>query len=282
MPHTWQRVAIVGVGLIGGSIGIDLLRRGLAKSVVGIGRNKASLADALKAHAVTDTTLDLEQGVAEADLIVVCTPVGQIAADVRRAATACRPGTIITDAGSTKAAIVAELDGQLAGDVAFVGSHPLAGSEKRGPTAATADLFVDRTVVVTPSERSRSADVSRVTGFWKSLGARVVTIAADEHDRIVAATSHLPHIAASALAASLVEGDLPLVARGWLDATRLAAGDPGLWRQILLANRDHLLDALRRYDESLGRLRAALEHADGDAIERFLADAKQTRDRFET
>jgi prephenate dehydrogenase len=276
---TWNRVAIVGVGLIGGSIGIDLLRRKLARHVVGIGRSDASLRAALRIGAVSSTTTDLAEGVRDVELVIVCTPVGRIVEDVRQAARFCPPGALITDAGSTKADIVAHLDGVLPAHVAFVGSHPLAGGERRGPTAAVADLFVDRLVVLTPTIDTTAGHVEVLHDFWSSLGARVISMTPEEHDRIVAVTSHLPHLVASALAASIDPSELPLVARGWLDTTRIAAGDAGLWRQIFDANRTNVLAALRRFEESLGTLRQSLEVEDLDRLEALLDAAKHQRDR---
>ena len=268
----------MGVGLIGGSIGKDLLERGLAREVVGIGRRSSTLRTAKQAGAVTTTTLSLERGVAGADLIIVCTPVGRIAEDVRRVAAACPSTALITDAGSTKAAIVADLEGSLPPETRFVGSHPLAGGEKSGPAAAIAGLYVDRTVVVTPTANTRPDDLRAVEDFWKSLGAKVVRMTPEEHDRVIAATSHLPHLAASALAACMKKDGQALVARGWLDTTRIAAGDPGLWKQILSVNRAHVLTALGRYEKVLSSLRDALERGDEAALEQILLEAKRTRD----
>lgn len=272
----WDTVAIVGVGLIGGSIGLDLLRRGLAKHVVGIGRRQATLRTAKRVGAVSSTTLQLDRGVAEADLVVVCTPVGRIAADVRAAAAACPSGALITDAGSTKEAIVAELDGaaSLADGVRFVGSHPLAGSEKNGPAAAMPDLFQDRTVVVTPTSHTRKADEQAITAFWRSLGAKVVRMTPVDHDRALAATSHLPHLVAAALAAATDKKNLALIARGWLDTTRIAGGDPALWEQILAANRANVLTALGRYEKVLASFRRAIEAGDEAQLIRLLAEAQ--------
>lgn len=281
----WDTVAIVGVGLIGGSIGLDLLRRRLARRVVGIGRRQGTLRTAKRIGAVSSTTLDLQKGVAEAELVVVCTPVGRIAADVRAAAAACPPGALITDAGSTKEAIVAELDGlaarragRLDDSVRFVGSHPLAGSEKNGPAAAVAGLFVDRTVIVTPAKATPAAAVSRVEEFWQALGARVVRMTAARHDAVVAAVSHVPHLVSSALAAATPEKLLPLAAGGWTDTTRIAAGDPELWTQIFRANRGRVLTVLARYEKVLASMRRALERGDGAALQRWLARAKRLRD----
>ena len=274
----WDTVAIVGVGLIGGSIGLALRRRQLARHVIGIGRRAASLRAAKRVGAVTATTLDLAKGAAQAELVVVCTPVGRIVKDVIAAAAASQSGCLITDAGSTKAEIVAALDGRLNGKTHFVGSHPLAGSEKNGPGAASAELFVDRTVVITPTKTTRAADLAGLAAFWTGLGANVVSMSAATHDRILAATSHLPHLAASALAAATSEEDLPWVASGWLDTTRVAAGDAELWRQIFESNRPQLLKALTKYEKTLAALRRAIERGDEKKLTEILLQAKHKRD----
>lgn len=274
----WDTVAIVGVGLIGGSIGLAIRERGLAKQVVGIGRSQASLRAARRRGAVTRTTLDLNGGVARAALVVVCTPVGRIASDVLASARACPTGTLITDAGSTKGNIVAKLDGQIPDSVDFVGSHPLAGSEKSGPAAASGDLFIGRTAIITPTPKTRREAIEATARFWVALGANVVRMSPAEHDRAVAAISHLPHLVASALAAATPDADLRLAASGWLDTTRVAAGDPELWQQIFDANRPGVLTALERYEKVLSSLRRALERGDAKGLHEILTQAKCKRD----
>jgi prephenate dehydrogenase len=276
MPQ-FDTIAILGVGLIGGSIGLGLRQRGLAKRVIGIGYREESLRVAKQIGAVTETTLDVAEGVAEADLVIVCTPVGRIADDVRAAAASCRPGTLITDVGSTKEEIVRNLV-SLPDDVRFIGSHPLAGSERRGPAAAEADLFVDRVVVVTPDETTRGDDLASLTSFWSGLGARVVLMPPEEHDRALAVTSHVPHLIAAALALATPEKLLELTATGWADCTRVASGDPELWRQIFASNRQALVASLTQFDEALESLRTAIERQDGSAVLDLLATAKQRRD----
>lgn len=277
MP-AFNTVAIHGVGLIGGSIGLGLRRRGLARHVIGIGYREESLRVAKDIGAVSETTLSLAEGVAQADLVIVCTPVGRIADDVRAAAASCRPGALITDVGSTKAQIAAEVGDALPGGVRFIGGHPLAGSERRGASAADADLFVGRVVILTPDNKTRSEDLSALSQFWESLGARVRCMSADEHDRALAATSHLPHLLAAALALATPETILDLTATGWADGTRVASGDPELWRQIFATNRQGLLAALSQFDASLAALRAAIERNDDDEVTRLLTTAKQRRD----
>jgi prephenate dehydrogenase len=221
--------------------------------------------------------------VANADLVIICAPVDHIVEQAQRLAPHCRPGTILTDAGSTKEKIIAGIekavtDPRWGQDVRFVGSHPLAGNEKRGPQHASADLFAGRTVVVTPGASTHPEDISAVSQFWTSLGAKVIQLSAADHDRALAATSHLPHLAAAAIAGATPEQFVSLTAGGWQDTTRIAAGDPMLWRQIMLANRDNLLESLDRLTGLLAEWRAAIDRNDAAALERLLAEAKRIRD----
>jgi prephenate dehydrogenase len=271
-------LTIVGVGLIGGSIGLAARRRGLAGRVVGAGHNAASLERARTVGAVDATSLEMAAAVAEADVAVFCTPVDRIAEQVLTAAPGCAPGTLLTDAGSTKAAIVAGLDGRLPPGVAFVGSHPLAGSEKRGPDHADADLFRGRFAVVTPGPTTDPAAVERTVAFWQALGSRVRLMSPEEHDRALALTSHLPHLLAAALAGILPDGLRDLTASGFRDTTRVAAGDPALWTGIFAQNRAGVLAALQALTDRLVAFRTALEAGDAAALDDLLAQAKKVRD----
>jgi len=274
----WDTVAIVGVGLIGASIGLALRRRGLAERIVGIGRNAQRLQTALDMGAVTQISTELADGVADAQLIVVCTPVGHIVSHVREAAAASPARALITDAGSTKEVICRELAEPPELVARFVGSHPMAGSEKSGAQYGRDDLFVDRVTVVTPREDSPEELVLRVEAFWQSLGSRVVRMAPDAHDAAVAAVSHTPHLVASALAAATPRQHLALAGAGWSDTTRVAAGDADLWQQILLQNRDHVLQALDHFATILAAAREALAAQDANQLEHLLQTGKQTRD----
>lgn len=274
----FRTVAIVGVGLIGASLGLGLLRRRLANRVIGIGRREESLRVALSRGALSHTTLHLAEGVAEADLVIVCTPVGRIADDIRLAAQNCQSGTLITDVGSTKAEIVAQVAGFLPSGVTFIGSHPLAGGERSGPQFAEVDLFDGRAVIVTPDKTTRPDDLDALWALWTDLGARVLRMTAEEHDRALAATSHLPHLVAAALAAATPDELLDLTAGGWADSTRIAAGDPELWRQIFASNRGPLRAALARFEDRLAALRESIERPDDRALLEILATAKERRD----
>ena len=283
--HRWDTVAIVGVGLIGGSVGLALRERKLAKRVVGIGRREASLAEAEKCGCIHRGTTNLARGIANAELIVIATPVEQILQSVRDTASHAPAGAILTDAGSTKNSIVAEAENIVGGimretgrKVSFVGGHPLAGSEKTGPDAARADLFQDRVVVITPTAYTDRSAAQTITEFWEQLGASVMRMGASEHDQAMATTSHLPHLIAAALAAATPEELTSLTAGGWRDTTRIAAGDPELWRQIFLANQAHTLKALADFETVLTRFRTALEAADGSVLASLLAEGKRRRD----
>ncbi len=282
--RTWNTVAIVGVGLIGGSIGLALRQRKLTQTVVGIGRRRESLARALSRGCVTEISITISDGVKQADLVVVCTPVESIAQHIAEAAAAAPAGCIFTDAGSTKAQLVADAQNALIArfprKLPFVGSHPIAGGEKNGPEAAEADLFDGRIVVVTPTEQTDPAAASAIERFWTSLGSRVINMDPVVHDAIVARTSHLPHLIASALAAT-TPGDSqcqPLIGNGWADTTRIASGDPELWRQILLANRGPTLNALSDFETVLRTWRKALETGDGQLLTALLKEGKSRRD----
>lgn len=274
----FETVAIVGVGLIGGSIGLALRKLGLAERVVGIGRRQTTLRTARRVGAVTNTTIDLKAGVAEADLVVVCSPVGRIVEHVETAAEHCPRETLITDTGSTKRSIVEALDGPLPRGCRFLGGHPLAGSEKSGPSHARADLFDGRVAILTPTRNTQATDFDRLEQFWSALGSVVIQMPADEHDRAMAVTSHLPHAAAVALAAVVPEAYFRLSGTGLLSTTRLAAGSSELWRQIFSLNRDHVLSALTLYEEQLATLRVAIRNNDETALEDLLKKAKKNRD----
>jgi prephenate dehydrogenase len=278
--NRFRSVAIIGVGLIGGSIGLALRSRNPAAKVIGAGSRAATLQAALESRAISEIAQDAKSAAA-ADLIVVCAPVAKIVDQVSTLAPHCRPGTLITDAGSTKLEIVRRLQaaaGAWDRSVRYIGSHPLAGNEKKGPRHASADLFVGRTVIITPTEDDAREDRARLADFWTGLGAKVVEMSADEHDRALAATSHFPHLASAAIAASTPERYVTLTAGGWQDLTRIAAGDPAMWRQILLSNRANVLAVLDDFIARLADWRAAIDASDAAKLEQLLAEAKRIRD----
>lgn len=273
-----ETLTIVGVGLIGGSIGLAAKRHRLARRILGAGRQSPTLERARTLGAIDEVATDYLAAVQASDVVVFCTPVDRIAEQVLAAGAVGRPGTLLTDAGSTKAAIVEAVEGRLPAGVTFVGSHPLAGSEKRGPEHARADLFDGRLVIITPTATTPTAAVERTQAFWEALGARVRLMSPAEHDAALAVTSHLPHLVASALAGVLPDSLSELTATGFRDTTRVASGDPELWTGIFEQNRRAVLDSLTLLTERLGAFRQALDSRNHEALHDLLAQGKRARD----
>jgi prephenate dehydrogenase len=276
------RLAIVGVGLLGGSVARAARARGLAAHIVGVGRDPQRLAPALKDGTLDAATTDLADGVRDADVIVLAATVlanEGLLAQVWQAAAA---GAIVTDVGSTKRGIVAAAD-RLGRQprVRFVGSHPMAGSEQSGYAIARPDLFDGATVIVTPTDTTDPAAVKTVVGFWEATGARVATMDAETHDRAVAAISHLPHVVAWALVDAVARFEpaaLDVAARGFKDTTRIAASDPVVWKDILLANRDAVMASMHAFRAALDDLDRLIAGGDAVAVQTTLARIKAARE----
>lgn len=275
MP-SFHRVSIVGVGLLGGSIALALRQRQPDCVVTGIGRSRSKL-EALVASGMLHHATDLlAEGTQAAELVIVCTPVAQVATTVCQALENAPSDCLATDVGSTKANIVADVAAKCPEKARrFVGSHPLAGDHRSGAEFARADLLEGRTVVVTPGE---SEATGRIEEFWTALGAEVQQLSPEDHDSALAATSHLPHVVASALAAATPASILGLAASGWADTSRIAAADPALWRQIFLSNREAVLAAIDQFDHHLAGLRSAIAEGDEAKLEQLLAEGKRIRD----
>jgi prephenate dehydrogenase len=278
LSHTADTLAIVGVGLLGGSIAAAAKKRQSVRKVIGVGRQPARLEGARARGWLDAVTDDLAAAAREADLLVFCTPVQQIVAGVCQAARACRPGTLITDVGSVKGPICGELERGLPSGVEFIGSHPLAGSEKQGFEFADAELFRGRMCVLTPTAGTSRGGLDRTARFWRSLEAHIVEMSPQDHDHALAETSHFPHLAAAALAATLCAEHRPFAATGFRDTTRIASGDPELWTQILLQNRAEVLASLDKYAATLRDFRRALADGEAETLKRLLEQGKQNRD----
>ncbi len=273
-------IGIAGVGLIGGSIGLALKQRGLAGRVVGLGRDRARLETARSLGAIDVGVTEPGNELAEAELIVVCTPVSRIVEDLTLLAESTGPGTLLTDAGSTKRKIVEAAEACPALARKFIGSHPIAGSEKPGVEHADANLFQNRVCALTPTGRTPAELTGRAREFWGALGMRIVEIDPVQHDDALALTSHLPHAVASALADIVPMDWHDLAAGAFRDVTRVAAADPALWTAIFLENRGPTLDALGLYEERLASFRRALEASDPAALDALWASGKTRRERF--
>jgi prephenate dehydrogenase len=276
------RVAIIGVGLIGGSLGMALRARRLATEVIGVARREETLVDAQRLGAIDRGTLSLVEGVRDADLVVLATPVRTIMEQLAAIGPGLSPGCLVTDAGSTKADIVAAAV-CLPETVDFVGGHPMAGSDEAGVAAARADLFQGATWALTPADRSPEDAVTRLETLVRALGSNPLRLSASEHDAIVAVTSHLPHLLAAAImnvvdAAAQSDVRVEAFAAGGLrSVTRIAQSNPDLWRDILLTNRQAILAAGKRLREEMEALLLAVEQGDAAAIEELLSRAAQAR-----
>lgn len=275
----------MGVGLLGGSLGLALKRRGLADEVQGFVRRASSVAECLALGVVDRCSRNLAEAVADADLVVLCSPVGQMATLFREMSRHLAPDCVVTDVGSVKSAPVAEIE-PLAGaaGVRFVGSHPMAGAEKSGPAHARADLFDGAVCALTPTTASDPAAVDLIRRMWEAVGARVLPMNPVLHDDLVARSSHLPHVVAAGLANYVLSPAHPreqaeLCAGGFRDTTRVASGSPELWRDIALANRRHLSRVLGVFIEDLSEFRLALDAGDATAVEEFFRQAKARRDQ---
>jgi prephenate dehydrogenase len=282
----FQKITIVGVGLLGGSIGLAVRRHRLAGEIAGFVRRAASLKDCEKAGAVDYAVTDLLAAVSNADLIILCTPLAQMRSLAEKILPALKRGAIVTDVGSVKAGVVRELESLVkTAGAHFIGSHPMAGAEKTGVAAARADLFENAVCVLTPTKKSDQRSVRRLEQFWKSLGARVLKMDAAQHDLLVSRSSHLPHVVAATLAGLVLDPKQPkaragLCANGFRDTTRIASGSPEMWRDIALANRKNLSRSVDAFVAELKKFQSALKRGDGKTVEILFATAKQRRDNW--
>ncbi len=282
----WNKITLVGVGLLGGSLGLAVKRRGLARQVAGYVRREASVQECAQAGAVDFATTDLLAAAWEADLVVLCTPLAQMRMLVEQMLPALKRGAIVTDVGSVKASVVKNLESLVASAGAhFVGSHPMAGAEQMGVASARADLFESATCIVTPTKRTHPAALRQVEQLWQSVGGRGMSLTPENHDVLVSRSSHLPHVVAVALAASVLDPKHPkhqavLCGNGFRDTTRIASGSPEMWRDIALANRRNLVRALGGFVAELQQFKRALGKSDANAIAKFLETAKARRDAW--
>jgi prephenate dehydrogenase len=279
-----ERLAIIGVGLIGGSFARALREAGAVKSVVGIGRSRSNLEEALSLGICDEVTQDAVEGVRGAQMVFISVPVCSIPAVVREIAPALSPGCIVTDGGSVKTSIVRECEALMPAGCFFIGGHPIAGTEHSGASASFATLYRGKRCILTPTELTDAAALDLVARLWKLSGAVVCSMEPDHHDRIFAEISHLPHVVAYALVHAVgtadVEGEnvLSYTAGGFRDFTRIASSDPVMWRDIALMNREALLKSIDGFSASLAELRQRIDRSDSSGLAEFFTIAKQFRD----
>jgi len=284
----FKQAAIIGVGLIGGSLGMILKRDALADSVVGVGRRIENLKTAVELGAIDRYVSDAKDGVRDADLVILATPVDTYERQVKEWGSCLAPGTIVSDVGSVKGALVEQVERLLPDGVRFVGAHPIAGKEKTGVAAGSVTLFKGARCILTPTKRTDPQALQAIHAMWETAGAIVLAMDPMLHDKVLGAVSHLPHIAAFALINALTEvqqttPELDLLAYsggGLRDTTRIAASSPEMWRDIFLWNRDNLVAQIEVYERHLQQLKRLIKAGDGSAIEQELERAKKVREQL--
>jgi len=285
-PFSSQRLTIIGVGLIGGSLARALRRTGECGEIVGCGRDEAHLQKALELGVIDRYELEVASAVAGADVVVLAVPLRAMLSVLKQMVPALSPAVVITDVGSAKGCVVEEARAVLGSRFTdFVPGHPIAGTEKSGVEASFAELFDHRSVILTPVEETDAAKCARVSAMWQAAGANVTEMAVSHHDEVLAATSHLPHLLAFSLVNTLASLDesrdiFAYAAGGFRDFTRIASSDPLMWRDICMENRDAVLEVLQHFNNDLRQLEEAVRDNDGDAVVNVFTRAKETRDRF--
>ncbi|MDP2878531.1 MAG: prephenate dehydrogenase/arogenate dehydrogenase family protein [Sulfuricella sp.] len=286
MDFQLNKLVIFGVGLIGGSFALALREAGVVREIVGVGRTAGNLAEALRLGVIDRAAVDVASAVQDADMVLLAMPVGQMGSVMQAIAPHLGARTVVTDAGSTKCDVVALARRHLPGHLArFVPAHPIAGAEKSGAAAASAELYRRRNVVITPLPEIDPAAARTVRALWEACGATVREMTPQAHDEVFAAVSHLPHLLAFALVEDIAsrsnsEELFGYAASGFRDFTRIAGSSPEMWRDICLANRTALLKELEVYQAQLDRLQAMLEQADGAALEQVFNHASAARNKW--
>jgi cyclohexadieny/prephenate dehydrogenase len=280
----FDRLALIGVGLIGSSIARAAREQGVVKEIVATARSEATrkrVAELGIADKVVATSAEAVKG---ADLVIVCIPVGACGAVAAEIGPHLRPGATVSDVGSVKGSVVRDMAPHLPAGVQFVPAHPVAGTEYSGPDAGFAELFVNRWCILTPPEGASPEAVERLAAFWRSFGAKVETMTADHHDLVLAVTSHLPHLIAYTIVGTAFElrevtqnEVLKFSAGGFRDFTRIASSDPTMWRDIFLANKDAVLEMLGRFSEDVSDLTRAIRRGDGDALFNIFTERRAIR-----
>jgi len=274
----FRKVAIIGVGFMGGSVGMAIKKYDLAKEVAGFSHKQSSLVQAMKNHAIDSAFADIAQAVKNADLIVLATPVESIIKLFSVINPFIRRGCVITDMGSAKDEIVESAEKILANPHFFIGSHPLVGSEKKGVENARADLFENSECMITPTEKTNQVAKVKVRYLWTKIGAKVKEISPKEHDSLLSEVSHLPHLAAFALMNAIPKESMKFALQGLKDTTRIAASNPQMWSDICLMNRRNIIKALDKYVESLSDIRKEIIERNDAKLIKLFTEAKEKRE----
>ena len=280
----FERIALIGIGLIGSSISLACQRAGLAGTIVGSARSHATVATALDLGLISEGFASASAAVKGADLVILCVPVGLCGPITAEISSSLKPGAIVTDVGSVKGSIVRDMSPHIPAGVHFVAGHPIAGTEKSGPESGFAELFDGRWCILTPEQHSDAKAVAKLQLFWEKLGSNVEIMTPDHHDMVLAITSHLPHLiaynivnTASHLERVTDSEVIKFSASGFRDFTRIAASDPTMWRDVFLTNKDAVLEMLGRFSKDLAALQYAIEAGDGGTLFQQFTDARAIR-----
>lgn len=276
----FKKITIVGVGLIGGSIGLAAKRKKLARKIVGVCRREVSKKKALKYKAVGIATLDLKNAVKDADLVIIACPVGKVISLAETCIKSMKKGAILSDVASSKENIVRKIE-KLAGEkVNFIGSHPMAGSDKSGVENASRDLFKSAALILTKTKKTNKNSLARLTKFWKNLGCRVFALSPEDHDRHISFASYLPHVVSYTLSGSQTDNSIKFAGGSLRDTTRVSQSDTDLWKDIFLFSKERTLKSIRVFSKNLKAFERALGRKDGKAIKKFLNRAKKIRGKI--
>ncbi len=280
----FERVALIGIGLIGSSLSHAMRRRGLAREIVGHARTSETRATALRLGLVSAAYATAAEAAKGADLVILCAPVGVCGDLTREMSAAFAPGAIVTDVGSVKSAIVRDCAPHVPAGVHFIAGHPIAGTEHSGPESGFATLYDNRWCVLTPTENADPAAVAKLKAFWEACGSNVEIMSADHHDLVLGITSHVPHLIAYNIVNTAAHLErvtdsevIKFSAGGFRDFTRIAASDPTMWRDVFLNNKEAVLEMLARFSEDLTMLQRAIRYGDGDTLFKLFTDARAIR-----
>jgi len=276
----FKQITIIGVGLIGGSIGLAAKKHKLAARIVGVTAHKGTLKKALKRQAIDFGTLDLKRAVLNSDMIILATPVDKVISTLRAVSPNLKKGCIVMDVASVKESIVGFAEKVIGRKGSFIGAHPMAGSEQRGAEKANGNLFKNAPCILTKTIHSDAKALKAVHDFWKTLGSKIYILSAKEHDKKISNISHLPHIAASCLSLVAAPSSLKFAATGFRDVTRIASSDPDLWTSILMSNRSNVSNDIKNYIRQLEQMRRLIVGGKEGALRRHLIGAKKKRDKL--
>ena len=279
----FNRITILGVGLLGASFALALKKNGLCSTITGYGRNRENLQRAKERNIIDSFEQDPASACRDSDLIMLSAPVGSFPGLAKAIAPALKKGAVLTDVGSVKGKLVREIEKMMPKDVHYIGGHPIAGSDRSGIDSANAELFRNARCVITPTENSDPSALDKIQNLWKALGSEVIILNPEEHDRIYASVSHLPHLIAYAMVNTVAEMDrsyLDFSGKGFMDSTRIACSSEELWNDICLFNRDNLIEVLAVFQKNLDMLDQYLKAGDSDSLKAEFRKARILRENI--